>query len=36
MPRWAYAFAESDKGLHYSLTDSLDTTECMNGEQRPG
>ena len=23
-------------GLHYQLTESLDTVECMNGEQRPG
>ena len=25
----------SDQGLDYSLTESLDTTECMNREQRP-
>ena len=24
--------AQSDQGLHYPLTDSLDTTECMNRE----
>ena len=27
---------QSDQGLHCLLTESLDTTECMNGEQRPG
>ena len=27
---------QSNKGLCCLLTDSLDTTECMNGEQRPG
>ena len=26
----------SDQGLHCPFTESLDTTECMNGEQRPG
>ena len=25
-----------NQGLHYPLTESLDTTECINGEQRPG
>ena len=25
-----------DKGLSYLLTEPLNTTECMNGEQRPG
>ena len=28
------AAAQSDQGLHCLLTESLDTTECMNGEQR--
>ena len=28
--------AQSDQGLLCSLTESMDTTECMNGEQRPG
>ena len=27
---------QSDQGLHYPLTKSLNTTECMNGEQKPG
>ena len=27
------ASAESDRGLHCLLTESLDTTECLNGEQ---
>ena len=27
--------AQSDQGLHCPLTESLDTTECMIGEQRP-
>ena len=32
----AYADSESpDQGLHYPLTESLDTTECMNVEHRP-
>ena len=26
---------QSDQGLHCPLIESLDTTECMNGEQRP-
>ena len=30
------ASAESDQGLHCPLTKSLNTTECMSGEQRPG
>ena len=34
-PRSACAFAQSDLGLHCLLTKSLDTTECMHGEQRP-
>ena len=42
---WAYADSEgldqpanpqSDQGVPCPLTESLDTTECMNGEQRPG
>ena len=35
-PRSACAFAQSDRGLHCPLTDTLDTTECLNEEQRPG
>ena len=35
-PRTASASAQSDKGLRYPLIDWLDTTECINGEQRPG
>ena len=34
-PRSACASAQSDQGLHCMLTESLDTTECKNGEQRP-
>ena len=34
-PRSAYASMQSDQVLHCQLTESLDTTECMNGEQRP-
>ena len=30
------ADAQSDQGLHCLLTESLDTTEYKNGEQRPG
>ena len=30
------ASAHSNQGLHCPLTESLDTTECLNGEQRPG
>ena len=26
----------TDKGLQCLLTESVDTTECMNGEQKPG
>ena len=26
---------QSDQGLHYLLTESLDTKECLNGEQKP-
>ena len=34
-PRSAYASAQSDKGLVCPLTESLDTTDCMNVEHRP-
>ena len=27
---------QSDQDLHCPITESLDTIECMNGEQRPG
>ena len=27
--------AQSDQGSHCSLTESLDTVECINGEQMP-
>ena len=30
------ASVQSDQGLSCPLTESLDTTECMNGEQRTG
>ena len=30
------AFAQADQGLHCPLTESLDTTECINGERRSG
>ena len=30
------ASAQSDQGLHCPLTELLDTTECMDREQRPG
>ena len=36
MLRSACAFAQSDEGLNCPLTELLDTTECMNREQRPG
>ena len=35
-PRSDCTKVQSDQGLHCLLTESLDTTECMNGEQRPG
>ena len=35
-PRSACASAQSDQGLQSPLKVSLDTTECMYGEQRPG
>ena len=34
-PRSDCANAQSDLGLRCLLTESVDTTECMNGEQRP-
>ena len=33
---WHMQTAKSDLGLHCPLTESFDTSECMNGEQRPG
>ena len=30
------ADAQSEQGLYCPLTESLDTAECMNGEQMPG
>ena len=35
-PRSGCMNAQSDQGLHSPLTESLDTTECMNWEQRSG
>ena len=35
-PRSDSADAQSDQGLHCPLQESLDTTEYINGEQRPG
>ena len=35
-PRSACASVQSDQGLHCPLTESLDTTECMNGVQSLG
>ena len=35
-PRSPCASARADQGLRYPLTESLDTTECTNGEQWPG
>ena len=35
-PRSDCADAQSDLGLRCSLPESMDTTECINGEQRPG
>ena len=34
-PRSACASAQADHGLRCPLTESLDTTECINGEQSP-
>ena len=34
-PRSACTSVQSDQGLCYSLTESLNTTECINGEQIP-
>ena len=31
-----YASAQSDQDLSCLLPELLDTTECMNGEQKPG
>ena len=28
--------AQSDQGLNSPLTESLDNTDCVNGEKRPG
>ena len=33
--RLAYTSTQSDQTLHCPLTESLDTTECMNGEESP-
>ena len=35
-PKSACVSAQSDQDLPCPLTESLNTTECMNGEQRPG
>ena len=35
-PRSTCTYAQSNQSFHYLQTESLDTTECMNGEQRPG
>ena len=35
-PRSACASAQSDQVLHCPLTELFKTTECINGEQRPG
>ena len=35
-PRSASISMQFDQGLHCLLTKLLDTTECMNAEQRPG
>ena len=35
-PRSACISAQSDQDLHCPPNESLDTTECMNGEQRSG
>ena len=34
-PRSTCAYTQSDQDFHCGLTESLDTAECMNGEQRP-
>ena len=34
--RISLSSAQFDQGLHSPLTESLDTIECMNREQRPG
>ena len=35
-PRLAFDPVQSDQDLQGPLTESLDTTECMNGEKGPG
>ena len=35
-PRSACASAQSVQGIHCKLKESLNTIDCMNGEQRPG
>ena len=35
-PRSAFASVQSDQGLRFPLTESLDTIECISGEQVPG
>ena len=35
-PRSACASVQLDQGLYSPLTESLDTRECMNGEQKSG
>ena len=30
------SFKTSEPGLYCPLTESLDTTECINGKQKPG
>ena len=35
-PRSACTSMQSGQGLHCLLTETLDTTEYMNGEQKPG
>ena len=34
--RSAYTSSQSDQSPYCPLTQSLNTTECMNGEERPG
>ena len=36
MPKSPCASAQSEQDLHCPLTESWDTTECMNVEQKPG
>ena len=35
-PSSACAFSQSDRGIHCPLTELLDTTECVNGNQKHG